>query len=349
MSTTTSHAGTDWHEDYLGGSKEAEDNMIRKRFVPEVNRIQRDIREIEEKHSIGRAQHGKMLAGISNAHFDISPDIPSDLQLGLFRPGQSYPALVRFSNASSFEQIDAARDLRGAALRVISDGGKEHDFLMTNAPFSHARDARQFMTIASAVTRRGRPAIIWKSSAGRLVPGLLRIARRLGVQEALRVLRTIRTQTSRPVTSLAAEQYWSRAPFAFGPVALKFKLQPSANEGAPDPNSTPTPDLRRELIARLNKGPVEFDFRVQRYVDPDKTPIEDGTVEWTEADSPFTTIARLVIPQQTLDPDVEIKVNNLAFNPWITSSEDIRPLGSMNRARKLVYEASAHLRQADDR
>src|SRR5690242_15785384 len=86
---------------------------------------------------------------------------------------------------------------------------------------------------------------------------------------------------------------------------------------------------------------------MQRFVDEVKTPIEDGTVEWEVAVSPFETIAQLVIPQQDLSTadarETETQVDNLEFNPWNTT-DDFRPLGNLNRARRTVYEASAAYR-----
>lgn len=332
-------AGTGWQEVYLGGSKEAEDEMIRRQFAPAINRIQRDIRRTGGQGNFTRAQHGTLIAATKNARFEVSPDVPGDLQVGIFRPGRQYAAHVRFSNASSIEQGDSVPDLRGAAVRVIDDDGKPHDFLMTNAPFSHARDARQFMVIASAAVRVGRPAALWKVRAWRMAAGLVRVARRLGVKEAMRVLRTTRAQTSRPVASLATQRYWSRAPFAFGAVAVKLMLDPLAvaDEGA-------SPDLREELVSRLRAGDVRFDFKVQRYVDAASTPIEDATVEWKEEIAPFVTIARLIIPRQELDPASEADIEGYAFNPWNGASAEFRPLGSMNRARQVVYSASAKMR-----
>jgi hypothetical protein len=331
--------GTGWTEEYLGGSKEAEDELIRRRFAPEINRIQRDIEQINGATSIGRAQHGKRLVGTKKATFVVSPDIADDLRIGLFQPGKSYNAHVRFSKASSIEQGDSAPDLLGVAVRVLAESGASHDLLMTNAPFSHARDARQFMVIASAAGRRGRPAGLWKRKQWRTAAGLLRIGRRLGLREAVRVLRTIRKQTSRPVISLATEQYWSRAPFAFGEVAVKFKL-----EGTARGDGEAAADLRGEMQSRLRDKDVVFDFKVQKYVDAERTPIEDGTVEWKEEDAPFVTIARLTIPAQEIDEADEDEIDGYAFNPWNRSSDEYRPLGSMNRARKMVYAASARLR-----
>jgi catalase len=158
----TGGAGKGWHEVFLKGSKEAESELITRRFAPEINRIQRDIQLIEDERHIKRAQHANMLAGTRNADFLVLTGIPDDLRVGLFQPGKHYQAHVRFSSASSIEQPDRVPDLRGVALRVKSDAGSDHDFLMTNAPFSHARDARQFMIVASAAARLGRPAALWR-------------------------------------------------------------------------------------------------------------------------------------------------------------------------------------------
>ena len=43
--------------------------------------------------------------------------------------------------------------------------------------------------------------------------------------------------------------------------------------------------LAEELAARLRHGPVSYDFQLQFYVDAARTPIEDASVEWREADA----------------------------------------------------------------
>ncbi|HYX48416.1 MAG TPA: hypothetical protein VE843_01640, partial [Ktedonobacteraceae bacterium] len=41
--------------------------------------------------------------------------------------------------------------------------------------------------------------------------------------------------------------------------------------------------------------------------------------------------------------EAEALVDNLEFNPWNTT-DDFRPLGNLNRARRIVYQASANYR-----
>ena len=330
--------GTDWKEVYSGGSPEAEAKLFAT-FAEQIRRVQTQIKQNEKSPVIRRAFHAKIHSGISNhvgitnAEFRVRQDIPADLRIGLFQPGAIYQTTVRFSNASGGVQDDSTADLRGVALRLHSDQGDVQDFLMTDAAASHARDARQFMVAAEAM-----------ASASKIMM-LLKLVSGLGIPETIRMIQVL-MKDSRKIDTLVADQFWSRAPFKFGPYAVKFTLQPSEQvaEGA---TASGENYLRLDFIGRLLRGPITFDFSVQRYVDEVKTPIEDGTVEWKEEDSPFETVAQLVIPQQDLrTPDAketDALVDQLEFNPWNTT-EDFRPLGNLNRARQMVYHASADYR-----
>jgi hypothetical protein len=338
-------AGTGWREVYLGGSQEAEETLINEQLAPEINRIQLASEHIRGRRKALRALHSKMIAGTKHARFEVLEDIPSDLRVGPFQPGKSYTAEVRFSSASSVEQPDIIRDLRGIAFRIKDDAGKHYDFLMTSAPYSHVRDAREFVLVASAVVLEGTPAFLWRNGTWRKLAGLVRIARQLGVSDARRVLKTISRQTAHVTTSLATESYWSRAPFAFGDVAVKYRLVPSTEEVGGVPPIRNTQDLRAELISRLRERPVEFDFQVQRFVDEARTPIEDASVDWKAEDAPFVTLAHLVVPPQVLNVHDEEAIERHSFSPWNTGSGGILPIGNMNRARKQTYHASVTLRR----
>ena len=329
--------GLGWRESYLLGSQASEESLISK-FVTDINKIQVENRESGHAPRIARAFHAKIHAGTSKARFEVLPDIPEKLRIGFLQPGKSYHADVRFSNASGIVQPDSKGDLRGIAVRISLEDGHWHDLLMTNAAASHERNALQFMDFSSAATG-GKfsmlPKLLWK----------------VGPRETIRMLLTVVRQTSRPVTSLAVEQFWSRAPYAFGPYALKFSLKPQAG-GPQNPRTRRAGDdyLREDLQERLEAGEILFDFNVQLWTEEKRTPIEDSSVEWSESDSRPITIAKLRIFQQQLaTPEADLekaRVNNLAFNPWNTVRE-IRPLGSMNRARRLVYQSSAAFRSAN--
>jgi Catalase len=329
---------TDWKEVYAGGSQEAEARLFAT-FSNRIKRVQEQIKKREHAPFLRRAFHAKIHAGITdhvgiaNAQFRVLPDIPQDLRICFFQPSVTYQATVRLSSASGAIQPDATPDLRGVALRVFTDQGTFNDFLMTDAPASHARDARQFMVAAEAMASR------WK------IVSFIKLLLGLGLSETIRMVQALQ-RDSRKIDSLATDQFWSRAAYKFGPYAMKFTLQPSSSTPG---GSAPSGEsyLKEEFTQRLLKGPITFDFRVQRYVDEATTPIEDGTVEWKESDAPFETIAQLVIPQQDLRTaaaqEAEALVDNLEFNPWNTT-DDFRPLGNLNRARRTVYQASANYR-----
>ena len=72
--------------------------------------------------------------------------------------------------------------------------------------------------------------------------------------------------------------------------------------------------------------------------------IEDATVEWKEAESPYHAVARISIPRQRFDDDARMaRCEQVGFNPWHCLAEH-RPLGSMNRARRSIYQAMAAFR-----
>ena len=65
--------------------------------------------------------------------------------------------------------------------------------------------------------------------------------------------------------------------------------------------------------------------------------VEDSRTEWLEEEAPFYKVATITIPQQTFDtPEQNAFCENLSFTPWHALPEH-RPLGSVNRLRKVIY------------
>ena len=107
-------SGTGWKEVYLGGSQDAE-NKIFAELVDQVRAVQ-----ILNKDHAGwerpqRGQHSKIHAGITNAEFRVSRNLPADFRVGFFQPGKTYRATVRLSNADGLNRPDNELDLRGIA------------------------------------------------------------------------------------------------------------------------------------------------------------------------------------------------------------------------------------------
>ena len=91
---------------------------------------------------------------------------------------------------------------------------------------------------------------------------------------------------------------------------------------------------------------MSYHFRVQFFVDEEKTPIEDASRDW---DAPWVTLGRLTLPKQELGSPRGQKlaafIESLSFDPW-HAPEEFRPLGNMMRARNHAYRLSTIERKA---
>lgn len=99
------------------------------------------------------------------------------------------------------------------------------------------------------------------------------------------------------------------------------------------------------MVNRLRNASASFDFCVQFQIDPQTMPIEDPRCVWSETESPLVKVGTLVIPPQTFDTAAQNEYgDNLAFTPWHSLPEH-RPLGGINRGRRIIYETMSSYRQ----
>jgi hypothetical protein len=324
---------TAWKETYAGGSAEAERREF-ERLSIDIMRAQLKAKKASGSATVDRAFHAKATLAVENAELLFRDDLPDELRRGFARPGARYRVTVRLSNAANCARPDYAPDMRGIALRIHVADGEQHDLLATNFPVSHARNARQFVKFAVA------------TAGGRLsrLTGVVGLAFTLGPLETLRILRNI-SAARRPARSVALETYWSRGAMRWGDLAVRYLLRPaSGTPDAPDPPAKDPEFLSKEITQRLAKGDIQFELCLQQYVDDLATPIEDTSVAWAEAEAAPVPVALLTIP--STNPGTAAarvlarSIDGLAFNPWNTT-EEFRPLGNLNRARKSAYSAGA--------
>lgn len=323
-----------WSESYQG-DVEAE-RLLFERLAQDMMGVQYKTRAYAKAAEIQRAFHSKAVFAAIDAKLTFVDDLPEDLRVGFAEPGKSYSAILRLSNASGYGQPDYKPDMRGLALRIDVSGEEKHDLLATNFPVSHARDAKQFVAFAKATAGGGLSRLF----------GVIHLVFTFGPSETLRMIRNVTTGRNRKVRSLALETFWSRGAICWGDrLAVRYLFRPAPNApDAPDPSETDPGYLSTELARRLNVGDIHYELCLQPFVDPKSTPIEDTSVEWTEAASPPIKVADLKITKSNVGDAEAIAnarlVDELAFNPWNTT-DAFRPLGNLNRARKVVYDASA--------
>ncbi|OBG30226.1 peroxidase family protein [Mycobacterium sp. 852002-51057_SCH5723018] len=326
-----------WQERYSGGSAEAEYEEFQQ-LAHGIMQVQATVRKRVSSHGvphpIQRAFHAKATLAVDDAELRFHDDLPADLQVGCAQPGARYRATVRLSNASGSAAADFAPDLRGIALRVAIDDDTSIDLLATNFPVSHARNARQFVEFAKA------------TAGGSRIVGLARLAGMFGMFETVRMVRNVETARKQRVKSVATQTYWSRGALTWGQeLAVRYLLRPAGGTPqGPEPSKTDPNYLSTEAARRLAEGDISFELCIQRYVNDQLTPIEDTAVEWSEKHSPAEPVATLTIKRADVrSTDAQARaeaVEQLAFNPWNTT-DDFRPLGNLNRARKTAYDASA--------
>ncbi|HUK13434.1 MAG TPA: catalase [Thermoanaerobaculaceae bacterium] len=311
-------------------------------------RLAAAIHELQRTHARGgapdRGLHAKGQAGLE-AEFTVLPDVPEHARVGLFATPGTHRAYVRFSNGAGVRRADRKPDVRGLAIKVLGVPGKKlipgladattQDFLLILNPNAGIANADEFVWLVLAA-----------ESEALLLP---RAMARYGPLRGLAFVARLLRQLSTPVASLATNRYYSAVPSTFGPYAAHWALAPRT-VAPPGADRGASPDyLAEELAARLEAGPVEYDFCVQFYRDESATPIEDASRGWTLEDAPPVPLARLTLPRQSMRSPrgrrVAEFVERLSFDPWHAPAE-FRPLGNMMRLRRVAYRLSTKERGA---
>jgi hypothetical protein len=91
--------GTDWREEFLGGSPEAEAQII-EAFASQINEIQASIKSRARPPLPRRGFHAKTQAGVTNAEFRILPSVPAHLRVEPFIPSAVYVTCEGWPSAS---------------------------------------------------------------------------------------------------------------------------------------------------------------------------------------------------------------------------------------------------------
>ena len=322
---------TDWRE------SAAPDEAVR--FAGYAEQFVEMQKRKSAKYGNGRALHRKQLLAL-RATLEVQPDLPAHARHGLFaRPG-SYEAWVRLSNGGMDRARDATPDIRGFAIKVRGLRGpgalgattEAQDFLLINHEAFAFPKSDEFVGLVMAA-EQGKAALL-----GYLL-------RRYGLFGALKLMRQFAVSMGKKFTGFATEPMYSAAPIACGPYAVRVRLLPASDKPLQGASNDWAADFGRQLAA----GPLVRELQLQFFVDEQRTPIEDASVNWTEDVAPYLTVARLTIPQQALDDPAAgalfKEVEQAVFDPWDALAEH-RPLGDVMRARKVVYFASEKTRGA---
>jgi len=291
----------------------------------------------QETGSAHRDAHAKA-HGCVRAQFRLEEHLPAELRQGVFQERRVYKAWIRFSNGSGRSQNDAVGDAQGMAIKLMGVPGPKlgdekatQDFLMITGPAFFVRNAADYVEFTKA-TKAGKPMKFFFRGWNPF---------RWRYHESRMALSLLHRKTANPLDA----RYWSVAPFLMGATGpVKFSARPCAPPPAEKADKRNPNFLRDAMSAQLKGGGACFEFLVQVPKAPPKFPIEDPTIKWSEKDSPFQKVATIDIPSQRFEsPEQQTFCEDVSMSPWHAVPEH-RPLGGINRVRKVVYETISKLR-----
>ncbi len=304
--------------------------------------------------------------GCVRAIVRVDPALNGTYAQGVFVPGREYQAWIRFSNAL-VTRHDLVRDARGMAIKLLDAAGENEtpgctsqDFLLVTHPAFFVANAQEYVDFPATVFR-SFSTIAMYSRVARFFFGLS--PRRFRWRGAWALMRSMKWTSSPLVIA-----YFSQAAFRFGDRQAKFCARPRQRASVWQQLSllllamayqikfiygidrlltfSRWEHLLRDALWRsLQHGPASFDLCVQLREDDDAMPLDDPTVRWSERRAPYRRVATIEIPsagQPALHESLAM-AEHLTFSPWHAVKEH-RPLGSINEARRVVYDRIAALR-----
>lgn len=305
------------------------------------------------RHGI-RDAHAKS-HGILRGELVIYPDLPEPYRQGLFATRGPYPVIARLSSTSGALRSDQTRGVRGLGIKVLGVDGQRalpddtantQDFILVTHrefpfPDAHAY-LRRGMPLAWLLARLPDWALIL---AGKVFAAAQRLLKRVN-----RSLPTALELFSEPNTHILGMTFFSSAPLRWGDYIAKVCYSPLSKsvktfENQLVPAGAGKEAFRDMVVEFFRTNSAEYELRVQLCTDLAKMPIEDATVAWPEEDSPHVGVAKITFPVQNPDTPERRTFGDdvLSFNSWRGLAAH-RPLGSINRLKKLVYEASSDFR-----
>lgn len=329
MSNNNSKNLSENNRDFQATSENAAVEDIRRMFVDEIQ-VSRIVNENQTpaKRAAFAKTHGSVYGT-----FQVSDNLPEQYQVGIFKPGKSYSAWVRYSSDIA-QTADDYKSTVGIGIKLFDVPGKKMlandvdattlDFILQNTQVFFASDAVEMAEFKAA------------AMSGKLDAFLLTHPDLAAVLDSM----------SKKVDSLLTEPLWSCVPFKFGNNYCKFKIAP---ESVPSPSSAPDllakDYLAHDLADRLMNGEVRLNFYVQIRNNPATQSIISARSLWNETEAVPVKVATLILYKQNINArQQQAYAESLSFNLWRTLAE-MEPVGSIAEARKVTYQSSAQMRR----
>lgn len=312
-----------------------------------------DTVERDEGHA-HRSVHAKS-HGLLVGELRVADGLPTELRQGLFARHATYPVVLRFSSVPGDLLDDSVSLPRGLSIKIIGVDGERlpgdadvtQDFVMVNGPVFAKPDAKSFLKNLKLLAKTTDKAEPMKKALSAVLRGTEKIIEAFGGESA-----TLKALGGHPETHVLGETYFTQVPLRHGDYIAKYSIAPVSSEltslkDAPvEVNGKPN-GLRDALVRHFAQGGGDWELRVQLCRDLETMPIEDASKEWSQDDSPFVPVARLRVAPQVGWSEERSRIidDGLSFSPWHALAAH-RPLGSIMRVRRVVYDTMSKARAA---
>ena len=320
-------------------------------ILQSMHRLSDRTQKEQNGHAI-RVSHAKS-HGFAVGTLEVLDGLPETLRQGLFAAPKRYDVMVRLANVPGEIITDAVSTQRGLAFKVLGVSGEKlpghsgdtQDFVLDTGSRFPNKDAKEFLGTHLIVEHGPQIPDALKEVVSKTSFATNKALHAVGKDSAH--LDFLGSPRIHPL----AEAYYTQVPIRYGDYVAKLVVVPTTPaqialeddvlDTAKDPNA-----LRTATVNYLRDHDAVFDVRVQLCTDLEKMPVEDGTAEWSEEESPYQTVARLTLPRQEAYSDARRVYGDdrLSFSPAHSLAAH-RPLGSIMRARLRAYpEMSRHRR-----
>lgn len=278
----------------------------------------------------------------------IEPNLPEELAHAIASPEnakQAHPIGIRFANEPSFLQDDRAPGPRGCGLKIFNVEGKfmddvgtetrTQDMTFNNAPLLELRDVKTTVEIFTIRERHFR-------EPEKITPELEKRSDK-NLQKAPSQL---------PNQHFLSYTMYSQAAYRWGPYVAKYALFPTgefqeALAKSHQISEDSSPEQHSKWLKEWFEGKeATYDLRVQLCQSISAQSVEDTSVAWDETAFPFRTVGEIVLPAGQDVFSSERRTfwdEHMKLNVWY-GLEEMRPLGSVQRLRKELYNRSQGFR-----
>ena len=202
--------------------------------------------------------------GCVKATFKVNDNLKPELAQGVFVPGKTYQAMIRFSNGDPDPMREDKRpDARGMAIKLLDVPGRKilpderdaltQDFVMIDYPVFFLNDPKDYLSLQKFLTKsettfdRVIKALILNHPRSETFIKKLVLAKYVPKQVANLIIRTTSKtrESDRRISSPLTTQYWSMSAYRLGDPPHKMAIRILSDS---ETGSSPLP---RHSIAQL--------------------------------------------------------------------------------------------------